>query len=165
MSIRFNKRKLAAVLSVASGCFCFTACSLWNGGDDNTIRISGNIEFTQVHIAFKSSGMLVDLPFEEGDSVRQDTILARLDMRQQEKQREREQAALEVAETALAQHRTAVQYLKASLEADILARNAYLRQAQAKLDQLLAGSRVQEIRQAKAAPASISQRPPPTDEE
>jgi HlyD family secretion protein len=72
-------------------------------------------------------------------------------MEQQEKQRQREQAALEVAETSLAQHRTAVQYLKASLEADIQSRNAQLRQAQARLDQLLAGSREQEIRQAEAA--------------
>jgi len=129
----------------------FASCSLFNGGSEDEIRISGNIEFTQVHIAFKSAGMLIDLPIEEGDAVRQGTVLARLDVRQQEKQREREQAALEVAETSLAQHRTSVQYLKASLEADIQSRNAQLRQSQAKLDQLLAGSREQEIRQSEAA--------------
>jgi len=56
-----------------------------------------------------------------------------------------------VAETSLAQHLTAIEYSKASLEADILSRKAQLRQAKANLEQMLAGSRTQEIREANAA--------------
>ncbi|MEJ2111492.1 MAG: HlyD family efflux transporter periplasmic adaptor subunit [Acidobacteriota bacterium] len=151
MMIRNNKRIPLAIMFVALGCLGLMSCSLWNGTDEDKIQISGNIEFTQVHIAFKSSGMLSDLPIEEGDEVREGTVLARLDMQQQEKQREREQAALSVAKTSLKQHKTGIEYLKASLEAEISSRNAQLRQAQAKLDQLLAGSRAQEIRRAEAA--------------
>ncbi len=148
-----RKRKIipAAVLAAALGGTGMISCSFWKGGDENRIILSGNIEFTQVHIAFKSSGKLIDFPIEEGDEVRKGIILARLDMEQQEKQRAREQASLAVAESSLAQHLTGIEYFKASLEADILARTAQLRQAEANLDQLLAGSRSQEIQQAEAA--------------
>jgi len=141
----------AAVLTVAIGGIGMISCSLWKGEDENKIVLSGNIELTQVHVAFKSSGKLIDLPIEEGDEVREGTVLARLDMEQQQKQRSREQASLTIAETSLAQHLTGIDYFKASLEADILAREARLRQAEANLDQLLAGSRSQEIQQAEAA--------------
>jgi HlyD family secretion protein len=149
MTINRTKGIPAAVGALSL--LCLASCSLFNGGNENKLQISGNIEFTQVHIAFKSPGTLIDLPIEEGNTVQEGEVLARLDMRQQEKQREREQAALEVAETSLVQHGTAVQYLRASLEADIQSRTAQLRQAQARLDQLLAGSREQEILQAEAA--------------
>jgi HlyD family secretion protein len=151
MEIMIKGNRWISFTVLALGILGVTSCSLWNGGDKNKIFISGNIEFTQAHIAFKTSGKLIDFPIEEGDAVRADTILARLDMQQQEKQLAREQAALAVAETSLAQHRTGIEYLKASLEADILARKAQLRRAEANLDQLLAGSRTQEIQKARAA--------------
>ncbi|MBN2319725.1 MAG: HlyD family efflux transporter periplasmic adaptor subunit [Acidobacteria bacterium] len=149
--IRHIKIIPAAAFAVVLGVIGTLSCSLWNGSDENRIYISGNIEFTQIHIAFKSSGKLIDFPIEEGDEVRQGMVLARLDMQQQEEQRARELASLSVAETSLVQHLTGIEYFKASLEADILARAAQLRQAQAQLDQLLAGSRSQEKEQADAA--------------
>jgi HlyD family secretion protein len=149
--MRIGKRIPVSVLAVALGGFCMISCGLWKNGDKNRIRISGNIEFTQVHIAFKISGKLIDFPIDEGDEVMQGMTLARLDMQQQEKQLSREQAALDVAETSLAQHLTSIEYFKASLEADVLSREAQLRQANANLEQLLAGSRAQEIREASAA--------------
>ena len=143
--IRHIKTIPAAALVVVIGSVGLLSCGLWNGGEENKIMISGNIELTQVHIAFKSSGKLTDFPIEEGDEVRQGMVLARLDMQQQERQRLREQASLVVAETSLEQHLTGIKYLKASLEADILARTAQLRQSEARLAELLAGSRSQEI--------------------
>ena len=148
---RNSKRIPAAAFAVVLGCLGSISCSLWNGEDTDKILLSGNIEFTQVHIAFKSSGKLIAFPIEEGDEVREGTIVAQLDMQQQQQQRDREQASLAVAETSLEQHKTGIEYLKASLEADILARKAQLRRAEVNLDQLLAGSRSQEIRQAEAA--------------
>jgi HlyD family secretion protein len=149
--MRIGKMIPATVLTVALGGFCMMSCGLWKGGDEDKIPISGNIEFTQIHIAFKTSGKLIEFPIDEGDEVTQGMILARLDMQQQQEQRIREQAALDVAETSLAQHLTSIEYSKASLEADILSREALLRQAKANLDQLLEGSRAQEIREAGAA--------------
>jgi HlyD family secretion protein len=149
--MRIGKMIPVTVLAVTLGGFCMISCGLWKGGDKDIIRISGNIEFTQVHIAFKTSGKLIDFPIDEGDEVMQGMTLARLDMQQQEKQRSRERAALDMAEASLAQHLTSIEYYKASLEADILSRKAQLRQAKANLEQLLAGSRAQEIREADAA--------------
>jgi len=139
------------ILTVAFSSLSIISCSLWKGGEEDKIQFSGNIEFTQIHVAFKTSGKLIDFPIEEGNEVKQGTILARLDMEQQEQQRSRELASLVVAETSLVQHLTGIKYFKASLEADILARKAQLRQAEANLEQLVTGSRAQEIDQADAA--------------
>jgi HlyD family secretion protein len=127
------------------------SCSLWDRSNGSRITLSGNIELTQVNIAFKVSGKLIDLPIDEGMEVRKGTVLARLDVDQLQKQRARDQAYLNVTETQLIQQRTAIEYQKASLEADVEIRQATLRLAEAKLQELLAGSRQQEKEQAGAA--------------
>jgi HlyD family secretion protein len=127
------------------------SCSVWtrNGGD--VIQVSGNIELTQVNIAFKTSGRLIELPIDEGSEVRKGTVLARLDVDQLQKQRARDLASVSVAETMSAQQRIAIEFQKASLEADVEARTAATKQAEVRLQELLAGSREQEKEQAKAA--------------
>ena len=47
--------------------------------NDHFIRISGNIEATEVDVGFKISGRIVNRPFEEGDWVEKGRVLARLD--------------------------------------------------------------------------------------
>src|SRR5262244_2589124 len=61
---------------------------------DNRIRISGNMELTQVNIAFKISGKLIERTVDEGDPVKKGQIIARLDRDQLERQRDREKAGL-----------------------------------------------------------------------
>ncbi|MBP1610606.1 MAG: secretion protein HlyD family protein, partial [Acidobacteria bacterium] len=146
-----NGNRLFFILIVALIAGCFSAgCGLWDKSGDNRISLSGNIELTQVNLAFKTAGKLVDLPIEEGTEVRQGAVIAHLDADQLQKQQAREQASLAVAESQMVQQKTAIQYQKASLEADIEMRQAALRQVEARLQQLLAGSRAQEIQQAKA---------------
>jgi HlyD family secretion protein len=149
MNLNTNKSILVLALVVA-GSILLAGCGLWNKNSGNNITLSGNMELTQINVAFKTPGRLIDLPMEEGVEVRQGTVIARLDVDQLQKQRAREQASLAVAESQMVQHKTSIQYQKASLEADIEIRQAALRQAEARLQQLLAGSREQEIRQAKA---------------
>jgi HlyD family secretion protein len=128
--------------------------SRWSRGDsDNTIRLSGNIELTEINVAFKTAGKLVELDADEGSIVRRGTMLARIDRDQIERQRDKEQATLSVAQSELTQLKTAIQYSYASTESDIALRQAELKEAQAHLDELLAGSRPQEIEQARAAVA------------
>jgi len=127
------------------------ACGWWNGRTRGNIVVSGNIELTQVDIAFKIPGKLVELPIEEGAPVTKGMVLARLDKVQTERQRDRDQAALYSAETLLVQQRTAVEYQRASIEADLAQREAAVKQADARLRELLSGSRKQEIEQARAA--------------
>src|ERR1017187_3919261 len=48
----------------------------------NRIVVSGNIELTQVDIAFKTSGRLIERTVNEGDAVQKDMVIARLDREQ-----------------------------------------------------------------------------------
>ncbi len=129
---------------------------LWSkrgGNDANHIRFSGNMELTQVDISFKIPGKLVERRVTEGDDVHKNELIARLDDVQIGRQKLAQAAAVQSAQAMLAQSATAEQWQKATLEGDLEMRRAAVRQAQAHLDQLLAGSRPQEIQQAQAAAA------------
>ena len=63
------------------------------------IRISGNIELTEVNIAFKTAGKLVERTVDEGAPVRKGMVIARLDQEQLRHQYERAQATLASAES------------------------------------------------------------------
>jgi HlyD family secretion protein len=125
---------------------------LWSrrSRDDGKVRLSGNMELTQVDISFKVPGKLTELAVKEGDRVKKGQLIARIDPLQIQRQKEREQAGVESAQSALAQIGTSVSWQKATLEGDLELRRAEVRQAQAMLDNLLAGSRPQEIQQAEA---------------
>jgi HlyD family secretion protein len=116
-----------------------------------TIRLSGNIELTEINVGFKTSGKLVELAADEGSSVHRGMLLARIDKSQIERQHEKEQAGLSAAMSQLTQLNTSIQYSHAATESDVSLRQAELRQAQAHLSELLAGSRPQEIEHAQAA--------------
>ena len=78
-------------------------------------------------------------------------MIARIDRDQVERQRNRDEAGLYSAESQFTQTETSIQWQRQTLESDVALRKAELRAAQAQLDQLLAGSRPQEIQQARAA--------------
>jgi len=104
--IKQNGSRPILVLIVALAAAVHTCgCGLWETNDGSSIRISGNIELTQVNIAFKTAGRLVDLPIEEGAEVRQGEIVARLDADQLQKQHARERASLAVAESQMDQQK------------------------------------------------------------
>jgi HlyD family secretion protein len=121
-----------------------------NGNDPNRIQLSGNIELTQVDIAFKTAGRLIERRVDEGDRVKQGQLLARIDRDILESQRTRDAASLQSVETLLTQQRTAIAYLRESIQREAELRRAELQQVQAQLDKLLAGSRPQEIQYARA---------------
>jgi HlyD family secretion protein len=123
----------------------------WGGGRNRAIRLSGNIELTQVDISFKIPGKLIERAVDEGQAVKKGMVLGRLDDAQLLEQRERERAGVAGAEAALRQVLTAVEFQKASLEAETDLRRAEVRAAEARLRDLLAGARRQEIEQARAA--------------
>src|ERR1700686_1763607 len=93
---------------------------------DNTIRISGNIELTQVNVAFKVSGRLIERAVDEGDTVKKGMVVARLDREQLLRQRESAQASLDQAESQLAQASTTVQWTAESQASDLSQRRADL---------------------------------------
>ncbi len=115
------------------------------------IVVSGNIELTEVHIAFKTSGRLIERSVDEGDRVKKGQVIARLDRDQLMAQRDREAAGLQSAISQLAQAETALAWQKENHAADLEQRKADLGSYQARLQELKNGSRPQEIQEAKAA--------------
>jgi HlyD family secretion protein len=115
------------------------------------IMVSGNIELTEVNIAFKTSGRLMERAVNEGDRVKKGQLIARLDHDQLSAQRDSQEAALQSVTAQLAQAETSLAWQKENLAADIQQRKADLDSYQARLQELKNGSRPQEIEEIKAA--------------
>jgi HlyD family secretion protein len=115
------------------------------------ISVSGNLELTQVDLAFKVAGRITELNVREGQWVKKGDVIARLDSATLGQQLDRDQASVMAAQSNYEQLQTSIEYQKATIESDVAARQAEQAQAQAKLDELLAGNRPQEIQQAQAS--------------
>jgi HlyD family secretion protein len=118
---------------------------------DNRIMVSGNIELTEVNIAFKTAGRLIERTVDEGDAVKKGQVVARLDRDQLVAQRERQAAELASAEEQLAQAETSLEWERANLEGDVEQRKADLASNESRLQELKNGSRPQEIQESRAA--------------
>src|SRR5271154_1975266 len=119
---------LALVAVAAAGVYTYRGA---NKPSENRIVVSGNIELTEVNIAFKTAGKLIERTVDEGDAVRKGQEIARLDRDQLVAQRERETAGLASAEAQLAEAISAVEWEKANMAADIEQRKADLASNQA----------------------------------
>lgn len=151
-----NPKRIIPIVIVAG----IGAVVVWKSGwlnrdDGSRIKLSGNIELTEVDVAFKTSGKLVALKVEEGDFVKAGQEIARIDPQMMEQQRLRDQAGVLSAQTQLTQLHTAIEYQHATLTSDVEMRRAALRQAEARLAELVAGSRTQEIEQARQRVAEL----------
>jgi HlyD family secretion protein len=146
------KKRIVIILIVlalaGAGVYAFRGM---NRTPDNRLTISGNIELTEVNIAFKTSGRLIERNADEGDTVKRGMVIARLDRDQLLAQKEMQQAGLESAQSQLAQAESALAWQKATLAADIEQRTADVASTEARLAELKNGSRPQEKLDAKAA--------------
>ncbi len=127
---------------------------LWWGGtgeEGPDIFLSGNIELTTVKLAFTVPGRLIELNVEEGNAVKKGMIIARLEQQQLLRQREQALATLISARSRLAELEAFLRYQTENVEAQIDQRSAELMLARATLEELLSGSRVQEIAESRAA--------------
>ncbi len=115
------------------------------------IVVSGNIELTEIAVSFKVPGKLAELHVDEGASVKRGMLIARLDSEQIRRQRDGYDAAAQAAESGYRQLLTAISLQKETLAANTQLGQAEVRQAKAHLDEMLAGSRSQEVAQARAA--------------
>lgn len=147
-----NRRKaiIAILLLGAAGAGAWMLYGRYSHANDNVIRVSGNLELTQVDISFKISGKLIERTVDEGDSLKKGDLVARIDPDLTERQTQRDSAGVDAAQSQIAQMAASIDLQRATTDADLDLRRAELRQAQARLDELLAGSRKQEILQARA---------------
>ncbi len=146
-----KKRIIILIVILAAGGAAVYAFRGAGRAPSNRIVVSGNIELTEVNIAFKTAGRLVDRTVDEGDRVKKGQLIARLDRDQLIAQRSRETAATQSSELQFAQAETSLAWQKATLAADIEQRKADLASNEAHLLQLKNGSRPQEIQEARAA--------------
>jgi HlyD family secretion protein len=146
------KKRVLIIMVVAAA---VVALWMWRTGQfskpTDRILVSGNLELTLVDLSFKIAGRMTELTVREGDFVKMGQLIARLDPVQLQQQRARDQASVFNAQSNYDQLTTSIEFQKATLESDIASRHADLNQAQAKLDELLAGSRPEEIQQAEGA--------------
>jgi HlyD family secretion protein len=112
--------------------------------------LSGNIELTEVNIAFKTPGRLIALDVREGDAVKAGQVIGRLDTQQLESQRAMANAQVWAAQTRITQLRTAIAYQEQNLAGLTAQREAEVRAVEAQLDELREGAREQEKQQARA---------------
>lgn len=118
--------------------------------DPTRIRLSGNLEVTEVNAAFKTPGRVTEILVKEGDTVTQGQLLARLEVNALELAKQRDEAGVTVAESALAQLRTDTERTREVLDREAGMRRAEIAQAEAQVRDVEAGSRTQEIGQAQA---------------
>jgi len=146
-----KKRIIPIVVLLAAAGAAFYAFRGSRRPPANRIVVSGNIELTEVNIAFKTSGRLVERTVDEGDRVTKSQVIARLDRDQLLAQRERETAGLQSAQSQLAQAATALEWQKATMAGDLETKRADLTSMEARLAELRNGARPQEKLDAKAA--------------
>jgi HlyD family secretion protein len=144
------------VAVVAAGAAAVLALRGMKKEPSNLIRISGNIEMTEVNVAFKTAGKLIERTVDEGDPVKKGQVIARLDRDQLLRQRDREEAGLRSAESQLAQAETSLSWQRATLAADLEQRRADLNSQEARLAELKNGSRPQEKQEARATVENAS---------
>jgi HlyD family secretion protein len=145
-----KKRLIIILIIIGAGAAAIYAFRGAGREPSNRVIVSGNIELTEINIAFKTAGRLIERTVTEGDFVKKGQILARLDRDQLTAQREREAAGVLSSESQLAQARTALEWQRATVAADIEQRKADLAASEAKLSELRNGARPQERLDAKA---------------
>jgi HlyD family secretion protein len=149
---RMKKRILILVIVVLAAAAAYLYFSKQTEEkSEKQIMVSGNIELTEVNIAFKTSGRLLERTVDEGAQVKKGQVIARLDHDQLSAQRDSQEAALQSVTAQLAQAETSLAWQKENLTADLQQRKADLDSYQARLQELKNGARPQEIEEAKAA--------------
>jgi HlyD family secretion protein len=109
------------------------------------IRVSGNIEVTQVDLSFRIPGWVSKRLVDEGEIVTAGQTIATLDPTELNQEVDRLTAAAETAQSVLAELQAG------SRPEEIAQAQAALQRAKSRLDELVAGSRPQEIAAAQAA--------------
>ena len=108
------------------------------------VRVSGNIEITDVELSFRIPGWVERRLVDEGETVKIGQEIARLDRTELSQEVEQRKADCAAARSALAELEAG------SRPEEIQQAEAAARRAKAALDELLAGSRPQEIAVAQA---------------
>jgi HlyD family secretion protein len=143
-----NKKKLVfLLLVVVAGIASYRFIQSRLANDTGAIRVSGNIEVTDVEVSFKVPGRVEARPVSEGEIVRAGGLVAKLDSTELAQDVALRKAEVQAAEAALA----ALQ--AGSRPEEIAEADATVRRAQAWVDELVNGTRPEDIAAQRATVA------------
>lgn len=112
---------------------------------------SGTIEAKQAELAFQVNGRVVDLPVDEGQEVRKNQILAKVDRSEFLARLAQARANLNKSEKALQQKKVLLDLYKSTLPVEVERAQAAVNALESQVKDLKAGSRNQEIERARLA--------------
>jgi len=115
------------------------------------ISVSGNIEATTVDVSFKIPGKIDKILVEEGDFVKERQLIATLEHQDLLAQKAKAEATLESTQSKIPALLKNIEFQDEATQQEISQAQAAVDAAKSRLQQLLAGSRPQEIQYAKAA--------------
>jgi len=143
-----SKKKLVFVLlAVAAGIAGYRFIQGRAAKENGAIRVSGNIEVTDVEVSFKVPGRVETRPISEGEIVRAGDLVAKVDSSELAQDVALRKAEVRAAEATLAE------LLAGSRPEEIAEADAAVRKAQAWLDELINGSRPEDIAAQRATAA------------
>jgi HlyD family secretion protein len=146
------KKKILLIIAIliVGGVILYDQFWRNQGSQGTKILVSGNIEATTVDVSFKIPGKIEKLFVEEGDLVKEGRIIASLEHKDLLAQREKAQAALETAQSRIPALQKNIEFQDKASNQEISQAEAAGRAAESRLQQLLTGSRPQEIQASKA---------------
>jgi HlyD family secretion protein len=118
---------------------------------ETIISVSGNIEATTVDVSFKIPGKIDKISVEEGDLLKEGQLIATLEHNDLLAQKARAEATLESTQSRIPALLKNIEFQDQATQQEISQAQAAMEAARSRLEQLLAGSRPQEIQSAKAA--------------
>jgi HlyD family secretion protein len=148
-----KKRKwviMLALLVLAGGIALYVFFQNRTNGDA-IISVSGNIEATTVDVSFKIPGKIDRISVEEGDLLKEGQLIATLEHKDLLAQKARAEATLETTQSRIPSLLKNIEFQDQATQQEISQAQAAMEAARSRLEQLLAGSRPQEIQAAKAA--------------
>ena len=97
----FANLYLILILIIGGGYFYFQQNETVEAEQVNEIKLSGNVDFREVSLAFRQSDRISEIFVEEGDSVKKNQILAKLDNRELNLQIAKAKTSIQTQEATL----------------------------------------------------------------
>ena len=146
-----KRKKVIFLAIVLAGGIIFYYWQFQSGETSgSSIQVSGNIEATTIDVAFKISGKIDRRLVDEGDRVKEGQLIATLEHKDLLAQKAKAEATQETARSRIPALEKNIDFQDQATTQEISQARAAVENAKARLQQLLEGSRPQEIQSAKA---------------
>lgn len=98
-----KKKVLTIAIPLLLALSALVSCSWFGGSGNGAIKVSGNVEATEVAVSFRIPGRVTERLLDEGQSVKQGQVVARLDDSDLKEQVAERQAAVDAATAVLSE--------------------------------------------------------------